>query len=85
MYIILNKLITLLCILQTEENYQLHKCYPAIKRVSPDNFNDVTILKVNDCVIVRGDCDDIPFVGKISAIWFDELNYIRLSLFWFYR
>ena len=70
---------------QTEEKYQLRKCYPAIKRVSPDNSDDVTILKVNDCVIVRADDEDIPFIGKISAIWSDELSYIRLSLFWFYR
>ena len=70
---------------QTEEKYQLRKCYSAIKRVSSDNVDDVTILKVNDCVIVRADDEDIPFIGKISAIWVDEVNYIRLSLFWFYR
>ena len=69
---------------QTEEKYQLQKCYPAIKRVSTD-IDDVTILKVNDCIIVRADDEDIPFIGKISAIWLDKLNYIRLSLFWFYR
>jgi len=68
-----------------EEKYQQRVCYPAIERVSSNNICDVTTIKVNDCVLVRANNDEAPYVGKISAIWLDELNYIRLSLIWFYQ
>ena len=43
------------------------------------------MIKVKDCVSVRVNNDEDPYVGKISAIWLDEQNYIRLSVIWFYR
>ena len=47
--------------------------------------NDFTMVNVSDCVSVKVNNDEDPNVGKISAIWLDEQNYIRLSVIWFYR
>ena len=74
---------TIHVIFQKEENYQQRKCYPAVMHST--SLNDVTIIKVNDCVLFRMNNDEPTNVGKISSIWMDEKNYIRLSLFRFYR
>ena len=56
-----------------------------MKLTSSRNVNDVTIIKVHDCVLFRLNDDEPALVGKISSIWIDEQKSIRLSLFKFYR
>ena len=74
-----------LILFQAEEKYKQKKCYPAIKRTNSNNINDVTIIKVNDCVLFTTNNGEPAFVGKISSIWMDEKKCLRLSLFRFYR
>ena len=70
---------------KAEKLYEQRKCYPAIERNNTHNVDDVTIVKVNDCVMFRTNNDETVNVGKIKSIWIDEQNSIRLSLFRFYR
>ena len=70
---------------KAENSYEQRKCYPAIERNNAHNVDDVTIVKVNDCVTYTTNDDETVNVGKIISIWTDERNIVRLSLFRFYR
>ena len=70
---------------KAEKLYEQRKCYPAIERNNTHNVDDVTIEKVNNCVMFRTNNDETVNVGKVISIWIDEQNSIRLSLFRFYR
>lgn len=64
----------------------LRCCYPSMRRKSDTKLDEDDVVMVRDCVIMRADAGEQPYVAKVAALWSEPgTGTMMVSLLWFYR
>nr|XP_039248113.1 uncharacterized protein LOC120325988 [Styela clava] len=61
-------------------------CYPSMRRKCDGKSDEDDVVMVRDCVIMRADAGEQPYVAKVAALWSQPgTGTMMISLLWFYR